>query len=139
MTQKTKFLQRIVPGFTAGFLLCLIFSSPAQSQPKPLVVLQESELNNQDFYDAWVEFKDKGIRTKKQRQKILKELEENFNSRALERRKAKRTLPGLFDERDFPLSKIYLNGVAKTGVVVKIQSRWRRWPNRQIDLIKTMN
>ncbi|MFC2168383.1 S8 family serine peptidase [Acidobacteriota bacterium] len=108
----------------AGLLFCLFFSSPAQSQQRPLVVLQESELNNQSFYDAWVEFKDKGIRTKRQRKKIMNELEESFNSRALERRKEKRTLPGLFDERDFPVSKIYLNGVAKTGVVVKVQSRW---------------
>jgi len=124
MKQKTKILQKISLGFAAGFLFCLIFSSPAQSQPRPLVVLQESELNNQAFYDAWVEFKDKGIRTRRKRQKILNELEANFNSKALERRRAKRTFPGLFDERDFPLSTIYLAGVAKTGAVLKIQSRW---------------
>ncbi len=107
-----------------GILFCLIFSSPAQSQPRPLVVLQESELNNQAFYDAWVEFKEKGIRSKRHRRKILKDLEENFNSRALERRKTKRTLPGLFDERDFPLSTIFLNGVVKTGAVLLVQSHW---------------
>ncbi|MCJ7581914.1 MAG: S8 family serine peptidase [Candidatus Aminicenantes bacterium] len=143
MKQKHKILKKILLGLAAGTLFCLIFSLPAQSQPRPLVVLQESELNNQDFYEAWVEFKDKGIRTKKQQQKILRDLEENFNLRALVRRKAKRTLPGLFDESDFPLSKIYLNGVAKTGVVVKIQSRWLNGisilaTKKQIGMIKKL-
>jgi len=124
MKQKAKILQKTSLGFAAGILFCLIFSSAAQSQPRPLVVLQEADLNNQSFYDAWVEFKDKGINTKRKRQKALNELEANFNSRALERRRAKRTLPGLFDERDFPLSTIYLKGVAKTGAVLKVQSRW---------------
>jgi len=124
MKQKTRILQNILLGTAAGFFISLVFSIPAQSQPKPLVVLQESELNNQSFYEAWVEFKDKGIHTRRQRKKILNDLEENFNSKTLERRKAKRTLPGLFDERDFPLSPIYLKGVAKTGAVLKVQSRW---------------
>ena len=107
MKQKTKDLQKIIMGMAVGLFISLVFSIPAQTQPKPLVVLQESELNNQSFYDAWVEFKDKGIRNRRQRQKMLNELKENFNPRALERRRAKRTLPGLFDERDFPLSAIY--------------------------------
>ncbi len=124
MKHKTKILKKIFLSFSVGFLFSLVFSLPVRSQPRPLVVLLESELNNQAFYDAWVEFKDKGIRTRRQRQKIMKDLEENFNSRALERRRTKRTLPGLFDERDFPLSPIYLKGVAKTGVVLKVQSRW---------------
>jgi len=143
MKQKTHILQKILLGFVPGILFCLIFSLPVQSQPRPLVVLQETELNNQDFYEAWVEFKDKGIRTKKQRNKRLKELEESFNPKALERRKGKRTLPGLFDERDFPLSKIYLNGVEKTGVVVKIHSRWLNGVSilatkKQIGMIKNL-
>ena len=76
MKQKAKILQKISLGIAAGFLISLVLSLPAQSQQRPLVVLQESELNNQSFYDAWVEFKDKGVRTRKKRQKILKELEE---------------------------------------------------------------
>ncbi|MCK5057675.1 MAG: hypothetical protein KAT34_13520 [Candidatus Aminicenantes bacterium] len=60
------------------------------SQPAPLVVLSESQLKAQVPYDAWVEFKDKGIVTEKQRQKILKDLKENFNPDALLRRKETR-------------------------------------------------
>lgn len=62
MKQKAKILQKISLGIAAGFLISLVLSLPAQSQQRPLVVLQKSELNNQSFYDAWVEFKDKGVR-----------------------------------------------------------------------------
>lgn len=108
----------------AGLIIMFVSSLPAQSQPRPLVVLQESELNEQARYDVWVEFQDKNIGTQEQRIKILNDLQENFNPRALERRKAKRTFPGLFDERDFPLSTKYLEGVAKSGAEIRVKSRW---------------
>lgn len=75
-------------------------------------------------YDAWVEFKDKGIRTEKERDKMYAFLEKNFNTRALERRKTKRTFPGIFDERDFPVEEAYLEAVRKTGANTLIVSRW---------------
>jgi len=107
-----------------GFSFLIAISLPALSQPKPLVVLSEAELNDQSLYDAWVEFKDKGIRNRKQRQQILRNLEENFDPRALARRKTKRTFPGLFDERDFPLAPDYLKSVAEKGAQIRVKSRW---------------
>jgi len=107
------------------FILSLfMLKVPTYSQPRPLVVLTESDLNDQVMYDAWIEFKDKDIRSEKQRLKILKDLEESFDTRALFRRKKKRTYPGLFDERDFPLAARYLTGVAETGAEVRVKSRW---------------
>jgi subtilisin family serine protease len=75
-------------------------------------------------YDAWVEFVDKGISTEKQKARMYEQLEKNYNTKAIERRKAKRTFPGLFDERDFPVSETYINEIRKTGARVMIISRW---------------
>ena len=107
-----------------GFLLFFIFPSPAMSQPKPLVVVTEADLLDSALYDAWVEFKDKDIHSQNQRRQMLINLEKNFNPRALERRKKRRTFSGLFDERDFPLAEKYLEGVAETGARLRVQSRW---------------
>lgn len=106
-----------------GVLLFLIFGSPVFSQA-PLVVIKESELKDNVLYDAWVAFKDKGILDEEQRQKTLEELKKSFNPRALKRRKKKRTYPGLFDEKDFPLCPKYLEGVANTGAKLRVKSRW---------------
>ncbi|MCK4763405.1 MAG: S8 family serine peptidase [Candidatus Aminicenantes bacterium] len=124
MKQKPVFLPTITLGLAAGFLLFLSFAVTARSQPKPLVKLSESALKENVLYDAWVEFKDKGALNKKQRQIILENLEKNFNPRALKRRKKKRTFPGLFDEKDFPLAGKYIEGVAKTGAKIRVKSRW---------------
>lgn len=104
-------------------LFFLIFGSPVFSQA-PLIVIKESELKDNVQYDAWVAFKDKGVLNEEQRKIILTELEKSFNPRALKRRKTKRTFPGLFDERDFPLCPKYLEGVAKTGAKLRVKSRW---------------
>ncbi len=86
----------------------------------------DPEHSNQDLqlYDAWVEFRDKGIETDEQRKAMITLLEKNFNPKALSRRKAKRTYPRLFDERDFPVRKTYLESVEQTGATLKIVSRW---------------
>ena len=109
---------------TLSILLFFLLAIPGRSQPAPLKVLPESALKDKVLYDAWVEFKDKGNLTEKERQEILKNLEKNFNPRALLRRKKKRTFPGLFDERDFPVFSKYLEGVAKTGAEIRVKSRW---------------
>lgn len=107
-----------------ALMLVLLAEAPVFAQPAPFVVLSESQLKDQVPYDAWVKFKDKGIINEEQRQRILKELEENCNPDALSRRKTKRTFPGLFDERDFPLCPAYLQGVEKTGAKIRVKSRW---------------
>lgn len=47
-----------------------------------------------------------------------------LSARALERRAARRTLPGLFDRRDVALDQAMVNAVAATGAHVHQQSRW---------------
>lgn len=81
-------------------------------------------VENPPLFDAWVSFSDKGFRTEEARQAALASLEEAFDSRALERRKKRRTLPGLFDDHDLPLYPGYLTGVEDTGAEIRVRSRW---------------
>lgn len=107
----------------AVYLLLAVFALLSQS-PNMSSGLVQSISEEPTLYEAWVEFLDKGIKSREQHDKILIGLEKNFNPRALARRKKRRTLPGLFDERDFPLVKGYLKGVATTGAELMAQSRW---------------
>lgn len=116
--------RKTAAALASSSLFFLVFAGFAYSQPAPLIVLAESDLKDHIPYDAWVEFKDKGALDEKQRQAILAELERNSDPRTVQRRKAKRTFPGLFDERDFPLRPEYVQGVAQTGVSIGVQSRW---------------
>jgi len=74
--------------------------------------------------EAWVSFGDKGYGSEAERNAALRRLEEEFNPRALARRKLRRTRPGLFDERDLPLHPAYLAGVSATGAEIRVPSRW---------------
>jgi len=86
----------------------------------------DPEARNQDSqqYDAWIEFRDKGIETAEQRVAMIAFLERNFDPKALARRKTKRTFPGLFDEQDFPVRETYMKQVSQTGATIRIVSRW---------------
>jgi subtilisin family serine protease len=75
-------------------------------------------------FDAWVSFTDKGFSTERAKADAYLQLERTFNPRALERRRKRRTLPGLFDDHDLPLHTPYLEGVAATGAEVRVESRW---------------
>jgi hypothetical protein len=47
-----------------------------------------------------------------------------LSAAAIERRRARRTLPGLFDRRDVALDASLVRSVASTGARVRAQSRW---------------
>lgn len=47
-----------------------------------------------------------------------------LSRRALERRAARRTLPGLVDEMDLPISQARIDAIAATGARVRTTSRW---------------
>ncbi len=122
-------MQRQILLVTAGILLSVlpVSSGPVdsiQSNPAQTLASDEESGEGEVVYDAWVEFWDKGIQLEEHRRQFLTELENSFNPRALERRKKRRTLPGLFDERDLPVVDRYLEGVAATGAELKAKSRW---------------
>jgi subtilisin family serine protease len=77
-----------------------------------------------ELYDAWVGFSDKGLESQVERDAAFQELERSFDPRALNRRRLRRTRPGLFDEHDLPLQPRYLQAVAETGAEVRVRSRW---------------
>lgn len=70
---------------------------------------------------VWIMFADKGnIHTAA----ALAELETTYNKRAIERRRARRTAPGLFDERDLSVHGPYVQLVQETGAKLRVTSRW---------------
>jgi serine protease AprX len=76
----------------------------------------------QETAKVWVFLSDKGP-TERQGCAI-QELERAYPPRAIERRKLRRTSPGLFDERDVPVDPEYVCAIAETGARIHVQSSW---------------
>ena len=73
---------------------------------------------------GWVFFADKALADEGARSIALAEAREQLSSRALERRRARRVLPGLVDERDVAVAPAYVDAVLATGVELAVTSRW---------------
>ncbi len=71
---------------------------------------------------VWVFFEDKGAGRELAAE--LAVLEESYGTRAVERRRLRRTAPGLFDERDLPVAEEYLQQVLATGAELRTASSW---------------
>ncbi|MCG3128427.1 MAG: hypothetical protein CHACPFDD_03315 [Phycisphaerae bacterium] len=72
----------------------------------------------------WVFFSDKGYSTRAEIEAAVRDLEASYPPRAVERRRARRALPGLFDERDLPVASAYVSAVEALGADVHVRSRW---------------
>lgn len=72
----------------------------------------------------WVFFLDKGFATPRDEAAALARLAETYPARAVDRRRLRRTSPGLFDARDLAVSPGYVAAVLATGVTRRIESRW---------------
>jgi subtilisin family serine protease len=73
---------------------------------------------------AWVFFTDKGFSDGAQQSAAIAGLASTYPTRAVERRRLRRTSPGLFDERDLPVAAPYIDAVLATGATRRTQSRW---------------
>src|SRR5687768_5543128 len=73
---------------------------------------------------VWVFLMDKGIGDAAERARAVAALEDEFPARAVERRRLRRTEPGVFDERDLPVAAAYAEAIAAAGGEVHIRSRW---------------
>jgi hypothetical protein len=70
---------------------------------------------------VWVFFEDKGPGDTA---RAIRDLEQTYDPRAIQRRRLRRTAPGLFDERDLPVYGGYLDAVSETGATLGAASRW---------------
>lgn len=73
---------------------------------------------------VWVYFKDKGLNSPAERDAAIAKLAATYDSHAIERRRARRTLPGLFDESDIPVAARYRQAVTGLGAKIHIESSW---------------
>ncbi|UCE58963.1 MAG: S8 family serine peptidase [Phycisphaerales bacterium] len=73
---------------------------------------------------TWVFFRDKGIATTDEYSAAVRKTASTYNQRAIDRRRMRRTLPGLFDERDLSLASSYIAQVKATGARVRTVSKW---------------
>ena len=73
---------------------------------------------------AWVLLADKGIASPEAYADALEEVAADYNPRAIERRRLRRSAPGLFDERDLPVVQSYVEAVTTTGAQLRVTSRW---------------
>jgi hypothetical protein len=73
---------------------------------------------------AWVYFTDKGCAPHDDLEAALRQLAATYDRRAVERRRLRRTAPGLFDERDLPVVEKYVEAVRAAGTAPVVVSRW---------------
>lgn len=73
---------------------------------------------------GWVFFTDKDLDGAGARTGAMAEARARLSPRAIERRRARRTLPGLVDEHDVALAPAYLDAVRATGAEIRVESRW---------------
>lgn len=96
---------------------------PSRLHPALLRQFAGREVDHQ--VKAWVFFEDtKGFATDAQRKVALRDLRSTYHPRSAQRRRLRRTDPGLFDVRDLPVPTRYVEAVRALGVRVGVVSRW---------------
>jgi subtilisin family serine protease len=73
---------------------------------------------------VWVFFTDKGIRAEAAYQAAIERVAGSYNERAIARRRQRRTASGMFDERDLPVVRAYIDAVTATGARCRNVARW---------------
>jgi subtilisin family serine protease len=114
-------------GLTAlGALSCLpaVRSAPAQPGSKLHPALTGLLDETNDPVRAWVLFADKGITSSKDYAAALEDVAAHYNPRAIQRRRLRRSAPGLFDERDLPVVPAYVDAVEASGARLRVTARW---------------
>jgi len=73
---------------------------------------------------GWVFFKDKGVAGPKAMRRELWRAGQELTPRAVERRRLRRSMPGLVDIHDVRVDPTYVNQVVATGAELSVESRW---------------
>ena len=72
----------------------------------------------------WVYLDNKGLESAPGEREAINALERTYDPHAVERRRLRRTAPGLFDARDLPVAPASINAIASTGARIHVKSRW---------------
>ncbi|HZW09995.1 MAG TPA: S8 family serine peptidase [Phycisphaerales bacterium] len=72
----------------------------------------------------WIYFTDKGFADGAAQSAAIEALADTYSARAIERRRLRRTAPGLFDSRDLPVAAAYRARVEGAGARIDVASRW---------------
>jgi len=121
-----------------GWVVCASFANVARADAPaaqridpswgakihPLLKQAWTQRGEVEQIKAWVFFADKALPSRRAVNTALDDVASKYNRRAVERRRLRRTLPGLFDERDLPVSPAYVAQVKATGARVHVVSRW---------------
>jgi serine protease AprX len=122
MSQRSK---RLVLGLvTLSVVGGLVVTTSARAQSKLHADLKRLLDEASGPVRAWVLFADKGLDSQEAYAAALERLASEYNPRAVERRRLRRTAPGLFDERDLPVVQAYVDAVLATGARLRATSRW---------------
>jgi len=109
-------LRRCGLSFSLGCGTLVFGSSLVSAADNRPVVLHSSK--------HWVYFKDKGVQGDVDRAAALTAVARAADPRTVLRREQRRTAPGLFDDRDLPISATARAAVLATGAMLSQQSRW---------------
>lgn len=101
-------------------------SAPATGGPKvhPALSRRFAETTAGGEVKAWIVFTDKDWGTEVVADRAARALVSTYNPRAIERRRLRRTAPGLFDLHDLPVAPRYVQAVKDAGVRVHVESKW---------------
>lgn len=105
--------------------LCIALTIGPTAAPNDVCEIAPSVwqmLAAQETAKVWVFLSDKGPAERQARR--MEHLNGAYPSRAVERRRLRRTSPGLFDERDVPVDPEYVCGIAEAGVTIHVESAW---------------
>lgn len=109
---------------TAAGEIALGAASPESSKIHPSL-RGDFAGNDGNGVKAWIYFeRSKGTAGAETRAAAISEISAIYPARAKERRRLRRTAPGLFDERDLPVPADYLRSIEAIGARIHVASRW---------------
>lgn len=105
---------------------CLVAANSSRAQPISRLDGALARLLDETNGAAkvWVLFTDKGLGSDGAYAAAIEQVAARYNARAIERRRLRRTAPGLFDERDVPVVQSYIDAVTATGAKLRVVSSW---------------
>ncbi|MEE8460388.1 MAG: S8 family serine peptidase [Phycisphaerales bacterium] len=113
---------RLYAGVIASALVTTAVAQPIRPVVSPKIhPTVHSLFAGSDTALVWVFFVDKGPIDMTA---ALQDLPRTYNQRAVERRRLRRTAPGLFDKRDLAVHGSYVNAVTALGTGLRTTSRW---------------